>query len=478
MLNRTPVTLFGVIVGACWLPVPIYAQTLPDLWQRVASSEPTLLAATAQTRATIEREKQTYSQFLPQVNLTGNTTQNHRKYDTTGNSPSFSDDRYNSRGVQLNLVQPLWKQVNHVAHQQALEASEQSRQQLLVAQQELLNKLVSTWAETLYARDALRAAQTLETAAQQQFANYERGLALGLYAVNQRDEARAKRQQAIADRYVAESELFARHTALEQLTGPLPPMGSEGVSLEMQKFPFGTLLPLVRYTETLGDVNPTIKVAEQALKVAREEVRKQQAQHSPTLDLVAGVGRTAQPSAGTTPNQPGFKSRLDTLGLQFNMPLYSGGFQTSKVQEAVALETKAQYELESARRNAHSQAGQAWAQLRSAQAKLEAAEQALAAGFSSERVAIVGQKTGTKTPLDELQAKQQIETARRDARRAYYDNIIGMAKLLTAAGEIEIRTLEDIQKRLKQPSTFTEIPAIALLLKLTTELKTKESGSR
>jgi outer membrane protein len=298
--------------------------------------------------------------------------------------------------------------------------------------------------------------------------------ALGLYAVNQRDEAYAKRQQAISDRYAAESELFARHTVLEQLTGPLPALGSDRVNLEMKKFPYGTLAPLATYTEALEDNNPGIKVAEQSLKVAREEVRKQQAQHGPTLDLVAGVGRNAQPGAGTTPGQSGFKSRLDTVALQFNLPLYSGGAQSSKVREAVALELKALYELDSAKRTALSQAGQAWAQLRSAQAKFEAAEQALVAGMSSERVAIAGQKSGTKTPLDELQAKQQIETARRDARRAYYDNIIGMSKLLAATGAIEEATLEDIQKRLQAPSSFAEIPTIDLLLKLTTTVKVND----
>lgn len=442
--------------------MPISAQTLPELWQRVALSEPTLLAAMAQSRATVERENQTYSQFLPQISITANTAQNHRKYQTTGVFPSFSDDQYNSRGAQLNLVQPLWKQVNHVAHQQALEASEQARQLLLATQQELLNKLVSAWAESLYARDALQAAHALEAAAQQQFLNYEKGLALGLYTVDQRDETKAKRQQTIADRYAAESELFARHTALEQLTGPLPALDSEGVSLESQKFPFGTLLPLAQYTYTLRDGNPAIKVAEQALKVAQEEVRKQQVQHGPTLDLVVGIGRNTQPAAGATPDQPGFISRLNNVALQFNMPLYSGGLQSSKVREALELEMKTQYELDAAKRNAQSQAAQAWAQLRSAQAKLEAAEQALSAGYSSERVAMVGQKTGTKTPLDALQAKQQIETARRDARRAYYDNIIGMAKLLLATGEIGEGTLEDIQKRLKSPSDLGKIPAFLM----------------
>jgi outer membrane protein len=146
--------------------------------------------------------------------------------------------------------------------------------------------------------------------------------------------------------------------------------------------------------------------------------------------------------------------------LQFNVPLYSGGGQTSKVREVVALETKAQYELDAAKRNAVNQATQAWAQLRTAQAKMETAEQALISAQSSERVAIIGQKSGAKTFLDEVQARQLLVTARRDAYRAYYDNVIGMAKLLTATGEFEESHLGDIQQRLKAPTRFAEMPKI------------------
>ena len=133
---------FALICMHYWT-TPVSAQTLPDLWKRIATSEPSLLAAQAQARATAERENQTFAQFLPQVSLTANTTSNNRRYETTGAFPNLSNDRYNSNGTQINLTQPLWKKVNHVAHSQAQAASEQSRLQLLATQQDLLSKLVS-----------------------------------------------------------------------------------------------------------------------------------------------------------------------------------------------------------------------------------------------------------------------------------------------------------------------------------------------
>jgi outer membrane protein len=435
----------------------VHSQSLTELWERLAITEPTLLGSVAQARAVIERKNQTFSQFLPQINLTANSTHNQRDYQTGGTFTTSSNERYNSNGYQINITQPIWKQTNDFAYKQSVKASEQAIQQVEATNQDLLNKLVVAWSETLYARDALRAANAIEAAAQQQTLSFERGFALGVYSVSQRDDARAKRQQAIADRYAAESELFARHAALEQLVGPLPAITSEHLNLEIQKIPFGSLKPLESLIEFINQTNPTIKAAEKALEVAQTEVRKQNASHGPTLDLVAGVGVNSQ-AAGITPAQSGYKNRLNNIALQLSVPLYSGGAQTSKVKEAIELETKARHELEAARRNATNQAHQAWSQLRTAQAKLEAAEQALIAGKSGEKEAVAGIRNGTKTPSDELKAKEQVELALRNARRAYYDNVIGHAKLLTAVGTIEESTLEDIQKRLLGPTNFLPTP--------------------
>ena len=92
------------------VPATGSAQTLLELWERLATTEPTLLAAMAQAQAVTERQNQTRAQFLPQVNITANVTRNNRNYQTTGAVPVLSEERYNSQGVQLNITQPLWRQ--------------------------------------------------------------------------------------------------------------------------------------------------------------------------------------------------------------------------------------------------------------------------------------------------------------------------------------------------------------------------------
>ena len=118
----------------------------------------------------------------------------------------------------------------------------------------------------------------------------------------------------------------------------------------------------------LDTLNPAIRAAQFAWLAAQAEVKKQEAEYQPVVELVASTGRNNQPDTGPTPSQAGFRSRVSSIAIQLNWPLYSGGSTTSKVRESRHMVEKARQDMEAARRNAHNQASQGWAQLRSAQA--------------------------------------------------------------------------------------------------------------
>ena len=88
-----------------------HAASLTELWERIATTEPSLLSGLAQARATAERVNQAKAEFYPRVALTANKTRNWRRYETLGEEPTTTRDRYNSDGFQLTATQPLWKPV-------------------------------------------------------------------------------------------------------------------------------------------------------------------------------------------------------------------------------------------------------------------------------------------------------------------------------------------------------------------------------
>lgn len=272
-------------------------------------------------------------------------------------------------------------------------------------------------------------------AAQQRLELAQRGHDKGVLALTDVEDARAKHEQAIAERAALQSELEIKLATLEQIIGTAehtPPLLSDRFAAP----PFGgNTLDLWLVQAEAG--NPTLLAAQRALDAANQEVRKQRAGHEPTLDLVASYGKTAQ-GAGITgaAGQTGFDSRLGSMGLQFNMPLYAGGGQNAKVREALALRDRTVQELEAARRKARLDAKQAWYTWRASAVREVSAQQAVQSSALALRGAQSARARGVKADLDVLQAQQQHAVALRDWRKARYDAIISQLKLKAACGQL------------------------------------------
>jgi outer membrane protein len=139
---------------------------------------------------------------------------------------------------------------------------------------------------------------------------------------------------------------------------------------------------------------------------------------------------------GNFPGQSGYEITQGVVGLQLNLPLFSGGGQAAKVDEAIALREKIRQDLVSVQRATHLAGKQAWYGWQIAQMRRAAGLQAAKSALSALRVAEVGIAAGVKTEVDRLNARQQLESARRDFNKARYDGIVATVKLKAAAGRL------------------------------------------
>lgn len=421
------------------MPTRAKSESLIDqAWAKTLLNEPGLRAAQQARIASRERSRQALAGYLPQVTASVNTNNNNRAYaQELSNGPNTTNDRFNSNGWQLNLTQPLLRSVNVAARDQALALERQAEFQLFSVEQELLANFIGAWFDVMAARDAYEAARETVASARQQMVILEKSLALGISSEVQYDEVRGKRGQAEADQFQAESELRVRVAKLEQLTGPLkdftPPLATNEEDARA----------IVRLARTLEEwlvsakeKAPSILAARAGLDNAKEEVAKQQAQHMPTLDLVASINYNAQAATGNFPGQSGYRSKQQAVGLQLNVPLYAGGSQNAKVREAVALQSKAEADLDAVFRTVEVNVKQAWAGLQAASGRHPALSMTVKAAKSAIRAAVEGQTRGLKTPADELQLRQQFQASERDRRRALYDVYVNTARLLASTGEL------------------------------------------
>lgn len=420
--------------------LPCSAQSLSALMKRALESDPTYLGARTGVDVADAKRRQALGALLPQMSISASTNDNNREYQSRRSVVPVQKDQYNSNTSQVTLTQPLWRYANIVGWQQAKAIAAQAEYQLSGAEQDLFGRLVSAWFDVLAARDNVLFTTQQARAAQRFWDTVKRGIELGTHGEPQLEEAKAKANQATADALTAETELHLKQAALEQIVGRLkslipPYMRDDAV--------FENLSPekLEDWLATVEAKNPAILAAIHAFDAANDEVRKQRAGHQPTLDLVASYGKNAQ-SVGGFPGQAGYDIKTGTVGLQLNVPIFAGGAQSAKVDEALAQKEKARLDIEAAKRGALLAAKQAWFGWHAARARAQAGQQAMKSARASLNAARLGEETGLKTELDRLQAEQQLLAAKRDARKGGYDQLAAYVKLKAAAG---LLTLADVQ---------------------------------
>ena len=149
-----------------------------------------------------------------------------------------------------------------------------------------------------------------------------------------------------------------------------------------------------------------------------------------------------QSSTHTNTSRPASRSRSfskqwdASIGIRLNVPLYDGGMTSSRVREALALQSKKARDL---------QRVQAEAALAAETAYLEAegfiAEaQALRAAETSGEVALesntLGFEVGLRMNSDVLNAQQQLFTVRRDLMKAQVEALLATLRLKASAGAL------------------------------------------
>jgi outer membrane protein len=432
-----------------------HAETLSSLLEMARINEPAYLSAKAAVQAARARTDQALGGLLPQINVTASVNFNKRNYITRSTEVPPAKDKYDSDSEQISLTQPIWKSPSYIGLQQAETAAFQAEQQLANTEQELLAKVVSAWLDLLAARDQVLFTQRQIAVAQHRWEEAKRGFDLNYIGRPELEEATSKQDQAMSDEVSAETDLSLKRAALEQIIGnvdqlTLTFMRTDAELADLSSEKLNTVL------ENVESGNHTILAAIQAHEAASHEVRKQQAGHQPTLDLVASYGKNSQ-AVGGFPGQAGYDIMLGTVGLQLNMPIYSGGTQSAKVDEAVAQKEKARFDIDAARNLSILSAKQAWYGWYSAYSKARAAGQAIKAANSALLAANVASRNGLKFETAVLEAQQKLSEAQRDYSKSRYDQVVNFVKLKSVMGILLNEDIEALDSLFVEMSTDVSV---------------------
>ena len=139
----------------------------------------------------------------------------------------------------------------------------------------------------------------------------------------------------------------------------------------------------------------------------------------------------------------------NSIGLQLNIPLFSGGYVNAAVRQALAGQERAEQTLEASRRELELRVHKEFRGVTENILKIKALEQALR---SAEQLVVSNRKAqqaGSRTMLDILNAQQQRTLVQRDLAQARYLYLLSKVRLLALAGGADRAAVAAINRMLR-----------------------------
>jgi outer membrane protein len=428
LLGRTVALLILTLVG-----FPLRAENLYDIFRIAQSNDPTFESARYAYVAAQEKVPQARAGLLPVVNINGNESNNYASSQFSTIPLGVNRD-VDTWALTLQVTQPLFRAQNYYAYSEAEALVEQARAQFNLAGQNLILRVTQAYFDVIVVQESIEVADKQLSAAEEQLALVKRGFEAGANAITDVHEAKSRADLARSQRIAALNDLEAKRAELEKIVGqetkPLAVLQSGAIVPRPQP---DNVRPWI---EQAREYNPAVLAPKAALAAAESGVTKNRAEYAPTLDLVASHGRNYSSGSVGTPTDFQTLTHSTQVGVQFTIPLFAGGGTHSRVSEAIANVGKATAELEVARRQAGTDARQAYAAIVNGLAQIEALESAVESSTSSVKGNQVGYKLGIHMNIDVLNAEQQLYTAQRDLVKARYDTLLQGLKLKAAAGTL------------------------------------------
>jgi outer membrane protein len=449
--------LIAALIASAFLSLNAQAADLIQVYQQALANDAVYASARASLAVGRERVPQGRAGLLPTVGLNGSYTRNDSDISpfnqgatvtspltglpTTINGTGFN---FNTNEYTLALTQPLFRWDRWQTYEQSKLAQAITEAQFAQAQQDLITRVSQAYFDVLAAQDTLESTRAQKTATTEQLASAKRNFEVGTQTITDTHEAQAAYDLVVAQEFAAVNDLENKKSALQAIIGTAPAMLAPlkpGVTLAA---PQPALIdPWVSSAE---NQNYGVLVSQLALESAKRDISRNRAGHLPTLDLVANSTHT---KVNGQTSQSGSTSR-NAIGVQWNVPLFSGFAVTSRVRESIALEDKARNDLESTRRNAALAARQSYLGVNSGLAQVKALEAAEISSQSALESNKLGYQVGVRINIDVLNAQRQLYSTRRDLSRARYDTIMNGLRLKAASGSLREADLIPVNNLLEK----------------------------
>ncbi|WP_019563427.1 TolC family outer membrane protein [Thioalkalivibrio sp. AKL10] len=443
-MNRLP-SLLATAGLVLVISAPAAASSLLEVYERAATEDAELRTAEAEYRGVLENRPITRSALLPQISGQAEAGAFYR--DDRDSQTGSLDGRQTSFGV--NLSQSIYDRRNYIDLVQVDLEIARAEAELDSARQDLILRVSQAYFDVLIAQETLAFREAEVEAIERQLEQTERRFEVGLVARTDVTEAQAQRDLAEAERISAENQLDLTREQLAVITN------TYWDQLDMLRDDAELTPPDPADPQAWVDIAlaNNLELAAQRLSTesAREQIQRQRAEGLPRINLNASVNENRYHGldAGTTGGAMFFEGTEAQVGIQLEIPFYTGGRVSALTRQARENFQAAQEGQSLVERRTTQDTRSAYLSVISNNSRVRALEQALASTQSAFEAAEAGFEVGTRTQVDVLLALREVFRAERDYAEARYGFLSESLRLQRAAGRLSVTDLEAINRLLE-----------------------------
>jgi len=428
--------LLSLIFLQSVLAASLDAMDLMEAYTRAKEHDPLFGSSYYEHEAAKTLPAQGRSYLLPQVQAYGSESKYY--YDS---APPYYED-FNSESMGVSLKQPLFNVSRFYEYRQHNVRKNIGDARFVSAEKDLMLRVAEAYFSVLAAEDLLVLIAVEKKAVLEQLEQAKGMFKAGVATITDVHDAEARYDSVRAREIEARSNLDVKMLALKRIVGTEP----GGLNLLKEDISLGVPEPerLESWIETAKKNHPLLKAYAYQISYQETEIRKNQGQHWPSLDLVGGYNKTN--TNNTLQTQ---RISYGSVGVQLNLPVFSGGYTVAKVKESRAILGQAQKQYENVLADITQRLSEAFFGIRDNMSKIEAlrtASRSASTSLKSNRMSLLA---GVRTTIDVLNAERDLQDVRLRLLKARYDCLLNIVKLKAYAGTISEKDLQEINEWLQ-----------------------------
>lgn len=403
-----------------------------------------LAAAKAQYEVKQEVVPQAKAGLLPQISGSADYKNTRTALDQPPNTM-----RRNSYEYGVSLTQPIFRVDRWFQLQAAYATDEQAKLNLAVTEQQLILQTAQVYFSILQAQDDLAATKAEEKAYKRQADEALERFKLGLADKTNYLQAQSAYDMSRSSRVTAEKSVQDAFQALTTLTD----RHYDAVKGIQHTLPITAPIPndAQAWVDKAIEQNISLKAGFYGVTAAEETVKQRKSGHVPTVDFVASYKRGDNDAfnftnTATTAARYGANVSQSSVGVELQVPIYSGGMTSSQAREARSALMMSEHEQESLRRKVVQNTTDYHRAINADIEQIKALRETIISSLSAVDATKIGFQAGTNDIVDVLDAQRRLYDAVRNYNDARYSYILDVLSLKQVVGTLSPEDLQALDK--------------------------------